>query len=304
MFFEGNITSLINAMRLKKECLQNGNSDAGPRILFIGGGGVMYGCEAGGTVTAFAESGYGEVFDWVLGLSTSAPGVTYFLSGNPRVGTSIYYEECCSKEFLNPRRLYKPVDTGYLDRVFRGETGKPYDLERVFEHRTKLLIGVTNALTGKQNIVRPNTSEDLYRVILASISIPGITGRSVVYQGREYTDGAMSNPLPVRQMIAALNPTHVLILPNRTKDVSPAIPQSERILNDLVFRARISPVMREMMRRRRQRFMESLRWLREDCPIPFVIAWSEGGVEKFERDPARIKTAAEKAEQQWRDLLV
>jgi predicted patatin/cPLA2 family phospholipase len=303
MFFEGDVTSLVEAMRLKRELIKSNATYEGPRILFIGGGGVMYGCEAGGTVTAFAEAGYGDVFDWVLGLSTSAPGVTYFLSGNPRVGTSIYYEECCTKEFLDPFRIHKPVDTVYLDRVFRGETGKPYNLNRVFEHRTELLIGVTNARTGKQNILRPKTGEELYRVILASISIPGITGRPIVHQGRGYTDGAMSNPLPVKQLIGALNPTHVLVIPNRTKDVTCEVPRFERVLNDVLFRSRISPAMREMMRRRRARLREALRWLRQDCPIPYVVAWSEGTIGKFERDPCRIKAAAVLAEEQWLELL-
>jgi len=303
MIFEGDVTSLVEAMRLKRELVRSDSAYDEPRILFVGGGGVMYGCEAGGTVTAFAEAGYGDVFDWVLGLSTSAPGVAYFLSGNPRVGTSIYYEECCTKDFLDPMRLYRPVDTAYLDRVFRGETGKPYDLKRVFEHRTKLLIGITNAVTGKQNIVRPKTSEDLYRAILASISIPGIAGKAISYQGRGYTDGAMSNPLPLRQLIGSLKPTHVLVLPNRTREVSRTVPQSERVLNDIVFRLRISPVMREMMRRRRARLLESLRWLREDSTVPFVIAWSEGSIGKFERDAGRIKAASIRAEEQWLELL-
>lgn len=290
-------------MRIKRHNIEKGEPHKGPRILFIGGGGVMYGCEAGGTVTALYEAGYGNVFDWMLGLSTSAPGVTYFLSGNPRVGTTIYSEECCTKEFLNPLRLRSPVDTRYLDRVFRGETGKPYALDRVLGHRTELLIGITNAVTGKQNIVRPKTSEELYQSILASISIPGLTGLPVINQGHQYTDGAMSNPLPVRQLVGALAPTHVLVLPNRTSDVMDVLPRSEWWLNDVVFRSRIAPAMREMMRRRRARLMDSLRWIRMECSVPVVLAWSEGTIGKFERNPDRIREAAASAERQWQNLL-
>ncbi len=303
MFFEGDIKALLDAMRLKKNCIETGRPYDGPRILFVGGGGVMYGCEGGGTVTALYESGYGEVFDWVFGLSTSAPGVTYFLSGNPRVGTSVYYEECCSKEFLSPLRFHRPIDTSYLDRVFKGETGKGFNLNRVFSHRTELLVGVTNASTGKQCIVRPRTNEELHQALFASISIPGFTGKPVIFRGREYTDGAMSHPLPLKQLIGKLNPTHVLVLPNRTSSLVGKPPWFETLANNTVFRSRISPVMRAMARKRSERLRASLRFAKEDASIPIVFAWSEGTVTKFERDSEKVKAAAFRAEEQWKELL-
>ena len=141
MFFEGDVPAVLKAMAEKKKLIESGKDAEGPRILLIGCGGVMYGCEAGGVVTAFYENGYGEVFDWVLGLSTSAPGVGYFLSGKPRIGTTIYSEECCTKDFISLRRLSVPVDTGYLDGVIQNKTGKGLNPERIFAHRTQLLIG-------------------------------------------------------------------------------------------------------------------------------------------------------------------
>lgn len=303
MIFEGDINTLVAAMRLKRDCIKNGQPQNGPRILFVGGGGVMYGCEGGATVTALYETGYAEVFDWVFGLSTGAPGITYFLSGNPRVGTSVYYEECCSKEFLSLIRLHRPIDTTFLDRVFRGETGKGFNLTQIFSHRTELLIGMTNADTGKQRIVRPKTDEELYSSILASISIPGFTGKPIEHNGRFYTDGAMSNPLPLKQLVKTLNPTHVLVLPHRTKEFGGKPAWLETAANNSIFRHRITPIMRAVAYKRSERLTESIRFVREEATIPIVIAWSQGTISKFERDKQKVIAAINQAEQQWIQVL-
>jgi predicted patatin/cPLA2 family phospholipase len=303
MLFEGKVSTIVEAMKEKKSLIEKGRADDGPRILFVGCGGVIYGCEGGGTVTAFQEAGYGEVFDWVFGLSTAAPGVTYFLSGNPRLGATIYSEECCSSKFLSPLRLHKPIDTGFLDLVFRGSTGKGFNLNRVFNHRTDLLIGITNAYSGRQKIVRPRCAEELYQALHASISIAGFTGMPVEFGGRFYTDGSMSNPLPVRKLVRQLKPTHILILPHRMQGVPDRPPLLETVLYQTALRQRVPPLMRAMAYRRRLRFKESLRWLREDCEVPFSIAWSEGPISQFERDSSKIKTATDAAERLWLDLL-
>lgn len=302
MLFEGNVTEVVRAMREKQQLIAAREPDTGPRLLLVGGGGVMYGCEAGGTVTALNEAGYTQVFDWVVGLSTSAPGAAYFLCGNARVGTTIYSEECCTEAFISLKRRY-PVDVSYLDQVFQGLTGKRLIPERVFANRSRLLIGITSAKTGQQRLVEPKTAKELFAAIHASMSIPGLTKGSVEYEGRHYVDGAHSRPLPLKYLVRRYQPTHIVVIPNRTMKLRSKPSKAETLLYETVLRKRVSPVVRAISRDRRSQLTESLRWLREESDIPYLIAWSGGEIGRFERDPDKIRTAAATAEQRWRELL-
>lgn len=305
MIFEGRLREVIAAAQQQKRHIEEyGEPDPHIRLLLVAGGGVMYGCEGGGTVTAFYEAGYDQVFDWVYGASTGAPCVSYFLSGNPRVGTSIYYTECCSSAFISPLRVNRPIDCSYLASVFKGITGKGLRAEQVLSHRTNLLFGLTNATSGRSHVYTPSSPEGLHAALEATVSIPGLTGMPVSVEERLYTDGALSSPLPLRYLIHRYQPTHVIVLPHRTRDLKTGQSIVESLLSGVVYRNRISPQVRLMMARRAARLKQSIDWLRRESPVAWVIAWSRGSINKFERDPEAIELAAKDAEQSWLSKLL
>jgi len=149
----------------------------------------------------------------------------------------------------------------------------------------------------------PRTADELYRAVHASISIPGLSGSPIEMNGRLYTDGSISHPLPVKQLVKRLHPTHILLIPNRISNISSSQPFAERAIYETFLRSRVSPVVRVMARRRRSRLAESLRWLREDSGVPTLVAWSAGTIGQFERNSSKITQAAAVAEQQWLELL-
>jgi len=275
----------------------------------------MYGCEAGGAVTAWTELGYGEVFNWAFAVSTSAPVFAYYLAGQApehvdtswtRIGATIYAEECCTPNFVSWRR-YPPVSTRYLDRVFQGETGKRLMAEAVLQRRTQLHIGVTNVHTGKQSFVRPQTPEALFRAIWASISMPGFSDSVVEINGRQYFDGATIDEVPIKKLVNRLQPTHVVLLANRTRAELGRSTLVSTALNSVLMRGRIRPVVRVLARQRKARFRASEMWLRE-CGVPYVTAWSgdrESGstVSRFTNDPETIRATTAGADALWRGLL-
>lgn len=301
MYLEGDVPAVVGAMREKRRLIQMGQANTGPRLLLLGCGGVMYGCEAGGAVTAWTELGYGAVFDWAVAFSTSAPVFGYLLSGNPRTGATIYAEECCTGEFIGWRRY--PLSSRYLNEVFQGATGKRMDAAQVLESRTKLFVGITNVRTGKQSFVQPQTADELFRAIWASISMAGLSESLVTIKGRQYFDGAsIISGFPIKALVQRLQPTHVVLLANRrkTRKVSPSLPLM--IAGETLLRRRIPPVIRTLAWRRRGKLQHSFDWLRQSG-IPHVIAWSSGEIGRFERNPDKIRRATAKAEALWCELL-
>jgi predicted patatin/cPLA2 family phospholipase len=162
---------------------------------------------------------------------------------------------------------------------------------------------MTDAITGAQQIIRPTTNDELYQSVHASIRIPGLAGKPLGVLGGSFTDGAMSNPLPIKQLVRELAPTHVLVLPHRTSPVTEKIPLFETALNSVFYRSRIPSGLRQAIYNRKKVLLQELQWLRDKSSLPYVIAWSGGTIRRFERDAEKIKAAAFAAEMFWRKLL-
>ena len=183
MIFEGD-PSVIDALKEKKHLLLTGEEHGHIRPLLVICGGLMRGVYGGAAVTILHEEGYGEVFDNIIGISTGAPTAAYFLGGNPRVGNSIYYEECCSGYFLKAAKLknwfFHPLatwrdamDLEYLNKVFHGSTGKEINVAGVFKNRTRLHIAVTKEVNAESWYINTCDEKDLHAAVIASCDIPG-----------------------------------------------------------------------------------------------------------------------------------
>ena len=72
-----------------------------------------------GIVTGLEKAGLSKVFDVVVGLSAGSAICAYFISGQSRLGTSIYQESLLDKNFINLTRISKILNVDYLDHVFR-----------------------------------------------------------------------------------------------------------------------------------------------------------------------------------------
>src|SRR3989344_1418942 len=93
--------SVIKHMQLKRHYMQKGIADHREiRAVLAVCSGVFRGVHGGGCLTSIYTAGYGQTFDNAVAVSTGAPGVGYFLGGNPALGETIYWEECLSGKFI------------------------------------------------------------------------------------------------------------------------------------------------------------------------------------------------------------
>src|SRR6476620_3724661 len=80
-------------------------------------GGAMRGVVSAGMVAALETLGLTNAFDAVYGSSAGAINGAYFLAGQARLGTRIYFEDINNARFIDLRRALagRPiVDLGYL----------------------------------------------------------------------------------------------------------------------------------------------------------------------------------------------
>lgn len=269
----------------------------------------------GGAVTALYEDGFGEVFDTIIGISSGAPTAAYFMGGNPRLGTSIYYDECCNGRFLRGlslrswlqrplKTLANPVGIEYLDKVFRGSTNKPINCEAVFAHCSRLYISVTRQQTADSWMVNACGCDVLHTAINASCAMPGLSSDRFVLLGSEVIDGMVAEPFP-GTFLAALDPqpTHTLVMTNRTKLMPGWLRRTfEQVLFGGLFRWRMEPQVRRFVLSREKRFRSLLTDYCNTLPTVAVI-WSDGRVKGMETDKNLLRQVAKDSEQWWHELL-
>lgn len=281
---------------------ENGIEKKQGPMLIVGGGGQR-GAFGGGGVTALDGLALNNAFKICIGVSTGAPTVSYFLSGQAREGTSIYYEDNVLEEkFINFGR--EPImDIDWLANLFLNgdELGcKRLNVNKIFENKTKLYFAVTNVSSGGGCLVdgkgNSNDPESLVLGIKASCSVPEIFGKSVRIgvDGKQanFVDGGVALPMPIEEGCKIVKPDCVVVFANRGKLYRENLWQrlttyySAWLLGDQF----------------KKDILESDRLFRQEIKflvkskIPYVIFWTDDSIHALEQNPNKLRVAADNFE--------
>jgi len=180
-------------------------------------GGAMRGVVSAGMVAGLESLGLRRVFDVVYGASAGAFNGAYFLAGQAAFGTTIYYENLNTKNFINFWRLFQGKPVVNLEYVLKKVLveEKPLHWPSVLNSPIPLKIVVSSLkmlkpvlLSGFQN------KEELFEALYATAKMPWLTGGPVEIGGDLFLDAGLFQSIPV---FAALEDgcTHMLILLTR-----------------------------------------------------------------------------------------
>jgi len=300
MFFEGE-ESLFTRLREKRDLLRRADmAHEKIRPLLWISSGVMRGVSGIGAAVALKEAGLSDVFDVVVGVSAGAPTVAYFLGNNPEIGATMFWEECCTSDFINFRRLR--VGTNYLSHAFQGETGKPINLAGVARSRSRFYVVVSNHETGRPTLFNAKApGADLFMLLEATIAMPGLA-KPVAINGSLYADGASGMLFPTPEILERFKATDVFIIANRPKGLS--MPLSESIVRELLFRMRRVPRLHRLANRDRYGVVEtSLDYLQKSS-IRWGVWWSDLSVRTFTTNKKRLRNQYEESRGRLSRLLV
>jgi predicted patatin/cPLA2 family phospholipase len=180
-------------------------------------GGAMRGVISAGMVSALEELGLTDAFDAVYGSSAGAINAAYFLAGQARLGTTVYYEDINSRAFISLRRAVvgRPiVDLGFLlDEV--AVARKTLDVGRVLASASPLSVLATDVESGTADALRDfRSGAELLQALRAGATMPVVAGPPREVRGRRYLDASLSQPIPV-PAAEADGHTHILVLLTR-----------------------------------------------------------------------------------------
>ena len=164
-----------------------------------------------------AQLGYSALFDEVYATSAAVMNAGYFISNQPFLGISTYFDSCTNGKFINPWRFWKIIDVDYIfDHVAVHE--KPLDVKAVLQSPSKLFVAVIDKSNGEGFVVDVQAARTpLLRVLKASAAIPVFYNRAVEIDGRPCMDGGLAIPFALPQALRS-GCTDVLVLSTRPAD--------------------------------------------------------------------------------------
>ena len=189
---------------------------------------------SGAGAAALAQLGLSGVFDEVYATSAGVMNAGYFLSNQPLLGMSVYFENCTTRSFLNPWRFWKVLNIDYIiDRVAAVE--KRLDVEALAESPTQFLVSACDHQTAEVILIDTRTTQTpLLEVLRAAMAIPVFYNRTVEVDGRHCVDSGTRLPFPLDQVLAR-GCTDVLVLLTRPAGfVEQPPPWAMRRIFDLV----------------------------------------------------------------------
>lgn len=215
--------SVLALLRARRAKGGRAPHDDGASIALAVEGGAMRGVVSAGMVSALEELGYLPAFDAVYGSSAGAINAAYFLAGQARLGTTIYYEDINNPAFIRLGRAAagRPiVSLGFLlDEVARHR--KPLDVSRLLASGVPFSVLATDVDTRLAHAFDGFAEEaDLFAALRAGATMPVVAGDPVAHQGRRFWDASLSEPIPV-PTAEARGHTHVLVLLTRDGEMRP-----------------------------------------------------------------------------------
>jgi predicted patatin/cPLA2 family phospholipase len=218
-----NAPAVIAAIKARRDRWQAGNYEPDGRKLglVIEGGAMRAVCSAGGAY-ALAKLGFTDLFDEVYGTSAGAMNASYFLSDQPKLGISVYFENCTTRSFLNPLRIWKVIDVDYLfEQVVSRE--KRLDVDRVLSSRSRLFVAVIDQCTGAGITIDTKTTKaPLLSVLKAATALPLLYNRPVSIDGKPFLDAGLAIPFPIEQALENHCTDVLTLLTRPAKYIAPA----------------------------------------------------------------------------------
>ncbi|TKB50368.1 patatin family protein [Ferrimonas sediminicola] len=168
----------------------------GRREALVVEGGAMRGIFAAGVLDRFIERDH-FAFDGCFGVSAGSTALAAYLSGQRGRTRRIIEDYSCRPEFINPWRFLcggHLLDLDWLWPITLTEL--PFDFDAFEARGIPLYIGLTRASDAAPRQLKADR-HNLAMAMKASCSLPLAYREFVSLEGEAYTDGGVSDSIPV-----------------------------------------------------------------------------------------------------------
>ena len=227
-------------------------------------------------------------FPYCIGVSAGITNGISYISQQRGRNLEVVTKYRNDKRYLGYRNFLKCKSLFGLDFVFDEIPNKliPFDMDTYKKYPGKVLVGVTNAKTGKTEYLDGKNLDDKATMLRATCALP-IFFPVIKLNGNEYYDGGICDPIPIKKAIEDGNDKHLIILTQPKgykKELSKKNVIVAKLLNNKY------PNLKDALLNRHDSYNETVRFCEElEKQGKALILRPEFSLESFEKDVDKLK---------------
>ena len=228
------------------------------------------------------------IFPYCIGVSAGITNGVSYISKQKGRNLEVVTKYRNDKRYLGYRNFLKCKSLFGLDFVFDEIPNKliPFDMDTYKKYPGKVLVGVTNAKTGKTEYLDGKNLDDKATMLRATCALP-IFFPVIKLNGNEYYDGGICDPIPIKKAIEDGNDKHLIILTQPKgykKELSKKNVLVAKLLNNKY------PNLKDALLNRHDSYNETVRFCEElEKQGKALILRPEFSLESFEKDVDKLK---------------
>lgn len=227
-------------------------------------------------------------FPYCIGVSAGITNGISYISQQRGRNLEVVTKYRNDKRYLGYRNFLKCKSLFGLDFVFDEIPNKliPFDMDTYKKYPGKVLVGVTNAKTGKTEYLDGKNLDYKATMLRATCALP-IFFPVIKLNGNEYYDGGICDPIPIKKAIEDGNDKHLIILTQPKgykKELSKKNVLVAKLLNNKY------PNLKDALLNRHDSYNETVRFCEElEKQGKALILRPEFSLESFEKDVDKLK---------------
>lgn len=229
-------------------------------------------------------------FPYCIGVSAGITnGFSYFSSQKGR-NLEILEKYRNDKRYLGFRNFFKCKSLFGLDFVFDEIPNKlsPYNIDALTNYKGRVLVGVTNAITGKTEYLDGKKIDNKNTMLRATCAIPLFFPAIKINEGYYY-DGGLLDPIPIKKAIEDGNDKHLIIL-TRPKSYRKKLGKGNIVAAKIV--SRKYPKLKDSFLTRHKLYNETVKFceeLEKQGKAIIIRPREDQAIESFEKDIEKLK---------------
>ncbi len=142
--------------------------------------------------------------EYCLGISAGSANLITYIAGQRGRLKSFYEEYSFEKQYMSIGNYFSKgmyINLDYIYSDITNSYGKnPLDFEEITKSSKQFAVAVTDAQTAEQKyFYKSDFAYDDFTLLKASCALPIINRQPVLFRGRRYFDGGISDPIPYKK---------------------------------------------------------------------------------------------------------
>ena len=229
-------------------------------------------------------------FPYCIGVSAGITNGVSYISKQKGRNLEVVTKYRNDNRYLSYRNFLRCKSIFGLDFVFDEIPNNliPFDMDTYRKYPGKLLVGVTNAHTGKTEYLNGKDLDDKATMLRATCAIP-LLFPVIKINGKEYYDGGLCDPIPIKKAIADGNTKHLIVL-TQPKGYKKELSKKNILVAKLLNKK--YPNLKTPLLNRHNHYNETVKFCEQlENEGKVLILRPEYNLDSFEKDINKLKSS-------------